>query len=610
MSESEQLFDLVVTGHNSSKPVEALVRDILTLLDDHSAQLEFKLSDALLFSNGMVSIRDSISLAEAHSIRQQLATLDVDCDIRPTLQIVPKELEETSSETSIYTCPACGHKQAKRKGGSDGGRLEACEVCGIVGERYHKKQRLQEVMQAESQSHENDRAKRIREVLERAKQQEEIMLREEARRRLGLAEKPNKLAKVYAAVAAVAVLGISFGVVYQFNTPTEEEQQAQQGAEGPEGEKGPGITIQAGNVSPEAVAAVMKAGEKLSGGSNTDALDPEGGASAEGNAGKDSKADGNKDTTTADNQANDPGKASDAAANQQPANPAATTPPPTPEQAQQQREARQAKMTEALRNDFQQQQEQATERQIQSVASSEAITTIEEAQLVKPRFGMLPEVHAENRRRIHQLLKLDEKDLTETIIESVEEPYPRTLLMLDIAEWEIQHQKPERAQRAIERIHQELAKTQDITQQALIMGAVSKTHLLLDEWEQAGQSLQQASEKALTLPQAAEQIELLTRLANEQTLFGNQIAARQMLEEVGQLAQTLPEGVEPRSSSFVQLASGYAMITDFAEANKWLPKVEDAAKRQKLAEFIDKMQHRVEQVRAEYLQTATGIPQP
>lgn len=51
-------------------------------------------------------------------------------------------------------------------------------------------------------------------------------------------------------------------------------------------------------------------------------------------------------------------------------------------------------------------------------------------------------------------------------------------------------------------------------------------------------------------------------------------------------------------------ASGYAMLTDFAEANKLLSSVEDPNKRQKLAEFIDKLQHRVEQVRAEYLQTA------
>lgn len=100
MSDSEQLFDLVVLGHHSSKPVEALVKDILNLLDDDSTYLEFKLSDALLFNNGMVSIRDGISFEEAQEIRHKLASLEVDCDIRPTLQLIPINQEEAGAETS------------------------------------------------------------------------------------------------------------------------------------------------------------------------------------------------------------------------------------------------------------------------------------------------------------------------------------------------------------------------------------------------------------------------------------------------------------------------------------------------------------------------------
>ena len=78
MSESEtlempELFDLVVTGHSSDKSVEALVRDVLTLLDDNSPYLEFKLSDALLFNNGMVSIRENISQAEAEALSHNSA---------------------------------------------------------------------------------------------------------------------------------------------------------------------------------------------------------------------------------------------------------------------------------------------------------------------------------------------------------------------------------------------------------------------------------------------------------------------------------------------------------------------------------------------------------
>lgn len=581
MSESQQLFDLVVTGHSSTQPVEALVREILTLLNDHSAHLEFKLSDALLFSNGMVSIRDNISREEANAIRQQLASLGVECDIRPTLQIVPKEVEEGSADAGIYTCPACGHQQAKRKE-QNSVRLEACEACGIVGERYHKKQRLQEVMQAESQKHDNERAKRIREVLERAKQEEEAQLQQEARRRLGLAEKPDNIALKVA--AALAALCIAFGATYYYIQPTPEEiaQQEEEAAKAKAASE-EALAKTMSNVM-EKANAIASQMEHPSGSSTDEAL-----AKLEQQPGSDAPAASTANTDSTEKP---------------------VTPSAPPEE---QPQVSQARMTEALKADAQQPETPAdiTEKKVKAEASTTAATDMEEQKLVSPRFQITLDVHAENRRRIQQLLKLDEKDLTETIIESVEEPYPRSLLMLDIAEWEIQHQKLERARKAIDRIHRELAQTQDIAQQALITGAISKTHLLLDEWDQAGQSLQQATETARSLPQLPEQIELLTRLANEQTLFGNQIAARQILEEATQLAQTPPlAGEPPRSDSFVQIASSYAMITDFAEANKLLPKVEDAAKRQQLAEFIDKLQHRVEQVRAEYLQTAAGIPQP
>lgn len=570
MSEPQQLFDLVVTGHSSDKPVEALVRDILTQLNDHSPHLEFKLSDALLFNNGMVSIRDNITQAEAEAIIQQLLPLQVQCDIRPTLQIVPKEAEQSEAEAAVYTCPACGHQQPKRKEQKDG-RLEICEVCGIVGERYHQKQRLQEVIKSEQQKHENERSKRIREVLERAKQDEEAMLQQEARRRLGLAEKPDKIGVKIAAV--VATLGITFGTVYYLNQPTEEEI-AQQEAAAAE------AAAEAEKKQEEAMMASMQKATKMA-----EKLQQNMGAAGSGGA-MDAAAEGNASDT----------------------NPQAKQAPSPEQQQQQQREQTQVKMTEALKSDAKKPEtpEETTERQVKTQVSATAITEMEGQQLTAPRFQITQDEHAESRRRILQLLKLDEADLTNTIIEQTSEAYPRTLLMLDIAEWQWQHRQPENARKTIARIQQELEKTQDVTQQALILGGISKAHLMRDEWEQAGQSLQQATEKALSLPETSRKIELLARLANEQTLFGNQIAAQKVLEEASKLTDILPEGVEPRSNSFVQLASGYAMITDFASANRLLPKVEDPAKRQKLAEFIDKLQLRVEQVRAEYQQAAAS----
>jgi hypothetical protein len=538
--------------------VEALVHDILTLLDDHSAHLEFKLSDALLFNNGMVSIRDSISTQEAQSIRQKLATLGVQCELRPTLQIVPKDLDDGPAETAIYTCPACGHKQTKRKERADG-RMEVCEACGIVGERYHKKQRLQQVMTVESQKHDNDRAKRIREVLEHAKLEEEALLQQEARRRLGIAEKPESIGLKIA--AAVAAISIALGSVYYYNQPSPEEiaLQEEEAAKAKAAKEAPAKTV---NVALDKANAAAKMLEKMP---VTEGANPS--AELEGEVATEEEL--------------------------------VESPVENPEE-------RQARMTEALKTDTQQPvtPAEATEKQVKTEVSHTAMVEMEGQHLTPTRFQLSHDEHAENRHRIQQLLKLDELDLTDSVIAQTQEAYPRTLLLLDIAEWQVQHQQPDNARKTIARIHHELEQAQDTTQQALILGGISKTHLLMDEWEPAGHSLQQALEKATSLPQLPDQLGLLTRLANEQALFGNQIAARQVLELASKLSASLPEGIEPRSGSLVQIASGYAMITDFAEANKLLPKVEDPAKRQKLAEFIDKLQHRVEQVRAEYLQTA------
>ncbi|MEB4591850.1 hypothetical protein VSS37_12735 [Candidatus Thiothrix sp. Deng01] len=589
MSESQQLFDLIVTGHRSDKPVEALVREVLTLLDDHSPHLEFKLSDALLFSNGMTSIRDGVSHEEAEAIRQQLLTLHVDCDIRPTLQIVPKEAEISVAETAVYTCPACGHQQPKRP--SRDGRLEACEACGIVGERYQKGQRLQQVMESEKHRHENERSKRIREVLERAKQEEEALLQQEARRRLGLAEKPNRIGlKVAAAVAAIS---IGLGAVYYLNQPSPEELAKQE-------EEATKAAAEAEQKKQDALAKTVQKVAEMSG--RIQNMIPSGASGPSGNI--DAMIDG------------EGAGASPSPFKAVPAEPKAGTPPAPQSDTskpdiKETPEARKAKITQALQDDAKEPDTpaKAAERKVKAKVSAAAVTEMEGAQLTTPRFQISQDEHAENRHRIQQFLKLNETDLTDAVIEQTQEAYPRTLLLLDIAEWHTQHQKPDKAQQALERIQQELAQSRDVTQQALIMGCISKAYLLQNQWEQAGQSLQEAIEKARTLPQPPEQIGLLTRLANEQALFGNQIAARQVLEEAGRLASTLPNGLEPRSSSYIQIASGYATLTDFGEANKFLPKVEDPTKRQKLAEFIDKLQHRVEQAQAEYQQTmATGRP--
>ena len=217
MSESEtfempELFDLVVTGHSSDKSVEALVRDVLTLLDDNSPYLEFKLSDALLFNNGMVSIRENISQAEAEALSQQLSTLSIRCAVRPTLQLVPKEEESSQPSGPLYTCPACKHQQVQTKEHN-----EKCEACGVIGDSFLRSQRMKEAVESERQKYDNELNKSIKEAQARVKQQESDSLYQEARRQLGVDDKSgdSKL-KIAAAVAAIS---IGIAALYLFNKP-------------------------------------------------------------------------------------------------------------------------------------------------------------------------------------------------------------------------------------------------------------------------------------------------------------------------------------------------------------------------------------------------------
>jgi anion-transporting ArsA/GET3 family ATPase len=209
-AEIPELVDLVVTGHSSEKSVEALVRDVLNLLDDHSAYLEFKLSDALLFNNGMVSIREDISRPTAEALIQQLSTLRIHCLIRPTLQLVPKEEDNETPAGKLYICPACKHQQVQTQEHN-----EKCEECGVIGEHFLRTQRMKEAVELERQKYDKELNKSIKEAEQRAKQHETDILYQEARRQLGVDDTAGDTKLKI--VAAIAALGIGLTALYLFN---------------------------------------------------------------------------------------------------------------------------------------------------------------------------------------------------------------------------------------------------------------------------------------------------------------------------------------------------------------------------------------------------------
>ena len=559
---AEQLVDLVVVEHTSTKSTEALVKDIQHLIGDDSPRTEFRLSEALLFNNGMASICEGLSIEQAQILGQQLATIGVICEARATLQLVAKEDEGETPSTAIYTCPACGHTQPKVKHNQQN-KLDVCESCGIVGERYQQKQRKHQILKEETHKLEQSRSQRIRDVLEKAKLAEEAMMREEARRQLGITAKDNNLPKI---IAGFLLIFIGIGALYYYNNKPvdpKEKDAKQATTETKEADKQEKPAID----TAKSEEALRKLSSQLANALPTNA-----------------------------SAANDP-ENSVAFVDQV--------------STEKEKAETQARLTAALKDDTQKPitPQAIQEKKVREATTTEVIRAVEVEQVALPRLPISADEHAENRRRVKQLLRLDEMDLAESIIGKVTIPYARSLLLLDVVDWHLQNQRRDVALKFVERLNTELKQTKDVEQQVLIMGAISKAHLLLDEWDLAGNTLQQAiavSHKVQPLPN---QINLLARLANEQSLFGNQIAAHQIIEQASKIADKLPQDSqsETRSTVFSQIASSYAILTDFTEANKLISKIPDSTKRQKMVEFIDKLEHRVDQVRAELQQQSASM---
>ena len=541
------------------------------MLGDNSPKLEFKLSDALLFNNGMASIKESITLEQAQAIKDKLKTLQVQCEIRPTLQLVDKEPDVVEVSKEVYTCPACGHQQPKMRNITGSSQLEACEQCGIVGERFEYNKKRQEVLQREKAKLENERARQLRDTLERAKLDEEENLRQDAKRKLGIAQTNDKTIAIKIA-AAIAVLAVGLGGIYYAFQPSEEEIAAQ--------------AAEAEKAKAEAKAKLAKTMSQVI----TQAQE-----FANGNGASDQ-------TLVAGHPVEEMKDESTLAETQKP-------------------EEREAKLVTALKKDnettpaeekpksAEELAKQAQLKQEHETLRDEAVTQNEQQKVISARFQVPLEQQTENKRRIQQLLKLDEIDLADSIVQKTDDAYARTLLILEIIDWQLQHQQKESALKNIARIEKELADSQDPAQQALINGSLTRVHLLMNEWQTAGKTLADAVGLAKSLPQLPDQVLLITRLANEQALFGNQVAAKQLLTEASALAKQIPidpkAPAEPISTVYSHIAYSYAMLSAFAEANDFMKKINDATKRQKMAEFIDKLNQRIQQVRAEYQQSAS-----
>ena len=316
----------------------------------------------------MASIKESITLEQAQAIKDKLKTLQVQCEIRPTLQLVDKEPDVVEVSKEVYTCPACGHQQPKMRNITGSSQLEACEQCGIVGERFEYNKKRQEVLQREKAKLENERARQLRDTLERAKLDEEENLRQDAKRKLGIAQTNDKTIAIKIA-AAIAVLAVGLGGIYYAFQPSEEEIAAQ--------------AAEAEKAKAEAKAKLAKTMSQVI----TQAQE-----FANGNGASDQ-------TLVAGHPVEEMKDESTLAETQKP-------------------EEREAKLVTALKKDnettpaeekpksAEELAKQAQLKQEHETLRDEAVTQNEQQKVISARFQVPLEQQTENKRRIQQLLKL------------------------------------------------------------------------------------------------------------------------------------------------------------------------------------------------------------
>ncbi|MEN9433833.1 MAG: hypothetical protein RLZZ422_1422 [Pseudomonadota bacterium] len=223
--EQQQLYDLVVTGHSSDLKVAELVQKLMTVLGKKSSQLEFKLSEALIFEQNSNTALDGVDLETAEHYQQEFNKLQVHSEVRPTIQLV--SISDDDGPPKMYKCPACGHEQPKVKG-----RLDMCDVCGVIGERYSNSSRLKTVMEEERRRIAQEQAQKVRESLAKAEYQERLKLRRMALKGLGVKDGKQWQIWLVAALGVVLIGGGTYWGMAHFGKPEESTSVVDKGTNG------------------------------------------------------------------------------------------------------------------------------------------------------------------------------------------------------------------------------------------------------------------------------------------------------------------------------------------------------------------------------------------
>lgn len=422
-------------------------------------------------------------------------------------------------------------------------RIILCEGLPIQQALALQKSLSRLLVKAEIREQGSDKPKAHLDATKQARLEETMRLREAARRQLHLVPDPDKFLKVIAGMAVAIILLASLGLGYYFNdSPTTPAQPssttlaAQAGAAGSAGK--PEMAI-APPIKPATPVELAKARAAAT---NTDSMA---------------------------------------------AKPEAVTSIETAQTAQ---NSEQLATLDTAAKPVTRKDPAVYEFQMPSKKSVKALRTIEDVQQLQPQLGAASSVFDSDRQHLKQALERNDRAFVKALIDSSSKPYSQSLLLLELVQLENEQQQPQQAQAAMDDMRKLLAETRDIDQQVLILGALNKGYLILNERAKAEASLKQAIAKASDVPKRSFQTLSLMQLANEQALLGNVANAQKLLKITEPLLESSMID-QPKAAKLSQVIAIYALMADFAEAKSRLPTISDQAKREALSEWVSDLEN-------------------
>lgn len=568
-------YDLVILHHTSSQSVENLVQDLLKLLGKTGdSYLEYKLSEALLFEKSSSAILDNIDEEQGKHYQEAFRRLQVETELRPTLQLVAKDEASHQQNTSLFNCPACGHQQNKRNND-----MNTCEQCGVVGEKFEKLQKRKTVYESEKRKLEQTQKRQLQEAMERSFHEEQESLRQEARQKLGVT-KNKRVTHVLTGLAAIGAMGIG---AYLITAPLFE---ANEGSTITATEKAtPLLTTQDNNDS----NATDPSYKELLAGDNG----PEGSENTVTTAvkaiDKTGQATVDSDTDSRTDEANIINPTENMQLTML-----------TPQNKRGDQDGLPIKNSETPRQELSRDilSRQPTINELTSNDELKLLRTLLDKESVEINLlgaTINNEAFAGQQKQLQHLLKLDKTELALVFAETIENPYVASLLILDITRHENEQQRNnhhDSIQNSLKTLMTRHNQTEGDDYKALLASGLARFLRMTEQSETAALSLEEAltSLKASELP-LHEQVLQLAQMETDHRQDGNEAGAKRIAKELLTHIRQLPASEHlALTRAFTQLASRAFSDNSPDIARDWLTLVPAADARAVLLDQLTRME--------------------